>query len=67
MVITSAMGPDMTIPIGDTKVTIVITLDITLPCLSGGITVCKIVRNMVLTKGTINAKMNPPRAIIKKL
>ena len=67
MVINSAIGPDITIPIGETKVAIVMTLDITLPCLSGGITVWRIVRNIVLTKGTMNANMKPPRAITMKL
>ncbi len=64
--ICSANGPEIIIANGDTNVTMVITFDMTRPCLSGGITVCRIVKNMVFTKGTINAKMKPPILITMK-
>ena len=64
--ISSASGPEIIIAKGETNVTIVITFDMTLPCFSGGITVCRIVKNMVLTNGTINAKIKPPILITMK-
>jgi len=64
--ISPANGPEIIIANGDANVTIVITFDMTRPCLSGGITVCRIVKNMVLTKGTINAKIKPPILITMK-